>query len=94
MSVLSGLLAGAATVALLATVNEALHRDGGMTSEGLLLYVALCLAALAGRSASDVCTNLVGQRVVAQLRKRLAEHILHAPLLALSGSRAIDSCPS
>lgn len=83
MSVLTGLLAGAATVALLATVNEALHRDGGMTREGLLLYVAMCLVALAGRAASDVCTNRVGQRVVAQLRKRLAEHILHAPLQVL-----------
>lgn len=83
MSVVTGLLAGAATVALLATVNGALHRAGGMTREGLLLYVALCLAALAGRGASDVCTNLVGQRVVAQLRKGLAEHILHAPLQAL-----------
>ncbi len=83
MSVVTGLLAGAATVALLATVNGALHRAGGMTREGLLLYVALCLAALAGRGASDVCTNLVGQRVVAQLRKGLAEHILRAPLQAL-----------
>lgn len=83
MSVVTGLVAGAATVALLATVNGALHRVGGMTREGLLLYVALCLVALAGRSASDVCTNLVGQRVVAQLRKGLAEHILHAPLQAL-----------
>lgn len=83
MSVVTGLLAGAATVALLATVNGALHRAGGMTREGLLLYVALCMAALVGRGASDVCTNLVGQRVVAQLRKRLAEHILHVPLQAL-----------
>lgn len=87
MSVVTGLVAGAATVALLATVNGALHRAGGMTREGLLLYVALCLAALAGRGASDVCTNLVGQRVVAQLRKRLAEHILHAPLQALERFR-------
>lgn len=83
LSVVTGLCAGAATVALLATVNGALHRAGGMTRQGLLLYVALCLAALAGRGASDVCTNLVGQRVVAQLRKRLSENILHAPLQAL-----------
>ncbi len=83
MSVVTGLCAGAATVTLLATVNGALHRAGGMTHHGLLLYVALCLVALAGRGASDVCTNLVGQRVVAQLRKRLAENILYAPLHAL-----------
>jgi putative pyoverdin transport system ATP-binding/permease protein len=80
LSVVTGLCAGAATMALLATVNGSLHRGGGMTHHGLLLYVALCLAALAGRGASDVCTNLVGQRVVAQLRKRLAKNILHAPL--------------
>ncbi len=83
LSVVTGLCAGTATVALLATVNGALHRAGGMTRQGLLLYVALCFAALAGRGASDVCTNLVGQRVVAQLRKRLSENILQAPLQAL-----------
>lgn len=83
LSVVTGLCAGAATVALLAIVNSALYRAGGMTRQGLLLYVALCLAALAGRGISDVCTNLVGQRVVAQLRKRLSENILQAPLQAL-----------
>lgn len=83
LSVVTGLCAGAATVALLAIVNSALHRADGMTQQGLLLYVALCFAALAGRGASDVCTNLVGQRVVAQLRKQLSENILHAPLQAL-----------
>lgn len=49
LSVAAGLCAGAATVALLATVKGALHRYGGMTDEGLTLYVALCVAALVGR---------------------------------------------
>ncbi|MFC5522657.1 cyclic peptide export ABC transporter [Polaromonas jejuensis] len=83
LSVLTGLCAGTATVALLATVNGALHRPGGLTDQGLLLYIALCIAALAGRGLSDVCTNLVGQKVVASVRKGLAQNLLHAPLQAL-----------
>lgn len=67
LSVVTGICAGAATVALLATVNQVLHRSAGMTGQMLLVYLGLCAAALAGRGVSDVSTNLVGQRIVAQL---------------------------
>lgn len=83
VSVLSGLCAGAATVGLLATVNGALHDRAALTGPVLWIYLGLCGVALLGRGVSDVGTNRVGQQVVAQLRKRLAEDILHAPLEAL-----------
>lgn len=83
LSVLTGLCAGAATVGLLATVNRALHHRAALSGPVLWIYLGLCGVALLGRGVSDVGTNRVGQRVVAQLRKRLAEDILRAPLEAL-----------
>lgn len=87
MSVLTGLAAGAATVALLGTINAVLNRPGGMAGGLLLTFVALCAVALVGRAASSMCTNLVGQRLVAQVRKMLARKILAAPIDALERYR-------
>lgn len=83
MSVLTGLCAGAATVGLLATVNSALHDRAALSGAMLWIYLGLCGVALLGRGLSDMGTNRVGQRVVAQLRKGLAEDILQTPLEAL-----------
>ena len=83
VSVLTGLCAGAATVGLLATVNGALHDRAALSGPVLWIYLGLCGVALLGRGVSDVGTNRVGQQVVARLRKRLAEDILHAPLEVL-----------
>ncbi len=83
LSVLTGLCAGAATVGLLATVNAALHDGAALSGSMLWIYLGLCGVALLGRGVSDVGTNRVGQAVVAHLRKRLAEDILHAPLEAV-----------
>jgi putative pyoverdin transport system ATP-binding/permease protein len=88
LSSLAGMGAGAATVALLATINQVLNRQGGLSGELLLTFVALCVAALAGRVVSDVSTNLVGQRLVAQVRKTLAQKILSAPIDALERYRS------
>lgn len=83
VSVLTGLCAGAATVGLLATVNSALHDRAALSGTMLWIYLGLCGVALLGRGLSDMGTNRVGQRVVAQLRKGLAENILQTPLEAL-----------
>jgi putative ATP-binding cassette transporter len=87
LSVSTGLVAGAATVALLATINQSLHHPGGMAGETLLIFVALCAVALVGRGASDISTNLVGQRLVVQVRKTLAQKILAAPIETLERYR-------
>ena len=83
VSVLTGLCAGVATVGLLATVNSALHDRAALSGATLWIYLGLCGVALLGRGLSDMGTNRVGQRVVAQLRKGLAEDILQTPLEAL-----------
>ncbi|NDZ18040.1 cyclic peptide transporter [Variovorax sp. WS11] len=87
LSAITGIGAGAATVALLATINEVLNRPGGMAGGLLLTFIALCAAALVGRCVSDMSTNLVGQRLVAQVRKSLAQKILSAPIDALERYR-------
>lgn len=87
LSSIAGIGAGAATVALLATINQVLNRPGGMAGGLLLTFIALCAAALIGRATSDISTNLVGQRLVAQVRKSLASKILAAPIDTLERYR-------
>lgn len=86
-STVTGIGAGAATVALLATINEVLNRPGGLAGGLLLTFIALCIGALVGRAVSDMSNNIVGQRLVAQVRKELALKILAAPIDALERYR-------
>ncbi|PXX13679.1 putative ATP-binding cassette transporter [Nitrosomonas ureae] len=83
----AGIAAGAATVALLDTINHVLHYPEGLTGNLLLVFTALCVLVLIGRMVSDMSTNLVGQRLVAQIRKTLARKILGAPIDALERYR-------
>jgi putative ATP-binding cassette transporter len=87
LSAATGIAAGVATVALLRTINQVLNQEGGMAGGLLLTFIALCGVALFGRMASDVSTNFVGQRLVAQVRKSLAQKILAAPIDALERYR-------
>lgn len=87
LSTVTGIGAGVATVALLATINEVLNRPGGMAGGLLMTFIALCAAALFGRAVSDISNNVVGQRLVAQVRKDLALKILAAPIDALERYR-------
>ncbi len=87
LSTVCGLVSGAATVLLLRTVNDTLNQQAGLSGGLLWTFVALCLAALGGRLVSDVSTNFVGQRLVAQVRISLARKILSAPIDALERYR-------
>lgn len=87
LSAVTGISAGAATVALLGTINRVLNQPGGLAGGLLLTFIGLCGVALFGRMASDVSTNFVGQRLVAQVRKSLAQKILAAPIDALERYR-------
>ncbi|MET3917486.1 putative ATP-binding cassette transporter [Variovorax sp. OAS795] len=87
LSAVTGVGAGAATVALLGTINRVLNQPGGLAGGLLLTFIGLCGVALFGRMVSDVSTNFVGQRLVAQVRKSLAQKILSAPIDALERYR-------
>jgi putative ATP-binding cassette transporter len=87
LSSVTGIGAGAATVALLDTINHALHPPEGLTKNLLLMFIALCILVLIGRVISDISTNLVGQRLIALIRKALARKILEAPIDVLERYR-------
>ncbi len=87
LSTITGIGAGVATVALLASINEVLNRPGGMAGGLLVTFIVLCVGALLGRAVSDMSNNIVGQRLVAQVRKDLALKILAAPIDALERYR-------
>jgi len=82
-----GALSGLCTAWLLATVNDALHARHGVTADLLLLFAGLCVLTIAGEIVSDLGNGIVGQNVVAKLRKDLSEKIMSAPIPQLERFR-------
>lgn len=85
---LLGILGGAATAVLLAEVNRGLHIKGGVTPGFLLQFLLLCLFILAGRAVSGVGNSVIGQRLIAGLRKEISKRILDVPLAAIEAFRS------
>ncbi|MHC5351625.1 cyclic peptide export ABC transporter [Metapseudomonas furukawaii] len=79
-STLLGILGGVSITGLLATINHALHAEGGASRGVLMAFAGLCALALLGSILSDIGTNYVGQHVIARLRKELGAKILSAPI--------------
>lgn len=80
---LMGTASGVATGALLAVTNSALHSPDIDLASLALSFAGLCLLTVAGEVVSDIGNNIVGQRVIASLRKDLCAKILQAPLLQI-----------
>ncbi|MFC6337895.1 cyclic peptide export ABC transporter [Pseudomonas sp. CCM 7891] len=80
LSIALGMVGGLSVTALLATINNALHSDAGLTQAVVLLFAGLCLLALASSIFSDIGTNYVGQHIIAKLRRELGEKVLAAPI--------------
>ncbi|NUT76231.1 cyclic peptide export ABC transporter [Pseudomonas sp. C1C7] len=79
-SIILGMVGGLSVTVLLATINNALHSDSGLTQGVVALFAGLCLLALASSICSDIGTNYVGQHIIAKLRKQLGEKVLSAPI--------------
>nr|WP_314489591.1 cyclic peptide export ABC transporter [uncultured Pseudomonas sp.] len=79
-SIVLGILGGLSITALLATVNRGLHNADGLSGGVILAFAGLCLVALLSGIAADIGTNLVGQKVIARLRKDLGAKVLAAPI--------------
>ncbi|WP_312931414.1 cyclic peptide export ABC transporter [Pseudomonas sp.] len=79
-SIALGILGGLSITALLATVNQGLHNADGLSRGVILAFAGLCLVALLSGIAADIGTNLVGQKVIARLRKDLGAKVLAAPI--------------
>ncbi|WP_369986950.1 cyclic peptide export ABC transporter [Pseudomonas xanthosomatis] len=80
LSIVLGMVGGLSVTVLLATINNALHADGGLTQQVVGLFAGLCLLALASSILSDMGTNHVGQHIIARLRLSLGEKVLAAPI--------------
>ena len=83
-----GAASGIATAALLAVTNRGLH-DGASALPGLLWsFAGLCGLALSGEVISDIGNNIVGQRVIAMLRRDLCGKIMAAPIAQIEQFRS------
>ncbi|AZE72563.1 PvdE, pyoverdine ABC export system, fused ATPase-permease component [Pseudomonas synxantha] len=80
LSILFGILGGLSVTALLATVNQGLHSESGLTTAVVLAFAGLCVLALLSSIAADIGSNFVGQKVIARLRKDLGAKVLSAPI--------------
>ena len=79
-SIVLGMLGGLSVTVLLATINNALHSDDGLTHTVVMIFAGLCTLALLTTILSDIGTNYVGQHIIAKLRKELGEKVLSAPI--------------
>lgn len=77
-----GILSGLATAWLLATINAGLH-EGGVTWPLLARFAGLCLLSVGGTAIAGVGNSMVGQKIIANLRKDISARILRAPIAAL-----------
>jgi len=80
LSVILGMVGGLCVTVLLATINNALHSESGLTQGVVALFGGLCVLALLSSICSDIGTNYVGQHIIATLRKQLGEKVLSAPI--------------
>ena len=88
LSVLLGMVGGLSVTVLLATINNALHAEGGLTQQVVALFAGLCVLALASSICSDIGSNYVGQHIIARLRKELGEKVLSAPISQIERYRS------
>lgn len=88
LSILLGMIGGLSVTVLLATINNALHAEGGLTQQVVAVFAGLCVLALLSTICSDIGSNYVGQHIIARLRKELGEKVLSAPISQIERYRS------
>lgn len=88
LATLMGAASGIATAALLALTNRTLHDGAASVPAFVASFAGLCALALAGEIISDIGNNVVGQRVIAALRKNLCAKIIAAPISEIEQFRS------
>jgi putative ATP-binding cassette transporter len=83
-----GILSGLATAWLLAAINIGLHSETGATWQLLVRFAALCLLSVAGTAIAGIGNSIVGQKIIAALRKDISARILRAPIASLEIQRS------
>ncbi|MEP9380644.1 cyclic peptide export ABC transporter [Aquabacter sp. CN5-332] len=82
-----GIVSGLATAALLAAINRALHSPAEAAGEILMGFAGLCIVSVAGTAAAGALNSMIGQKLIANLRKDISARILKAPVAALEAYR-------
>jgi putative pyoverdin transport system ATP-binding/permease protein len=88
LSTVMGGISGLSIAGLLAVANKALYAGPGTTGALVLAFFGLCLLALVGDVVSDIVLNIIGQRLVADLRQNLCAKILYAPIAQIEMQKA------
>lgn len=83
-----GAASGLSTAWLLSTINEALHSAGDFTLAFGLGFVGLCVLTLGGRAIAGVGNSIIGQKLIAALRKDISARILKVPVATIERYRA------
>jgi putative ATP-binding cassette transporter len=79
-AILTGIISGISSASLIALISTALTRPEGSLGRLGLSFIALCLVVLLAGIASQILLIYQGQRVVYDLRMKLAREITLAPL--------------
>jgi putative ATP-binding cassette transporter len=84
----AGALGGLASAWLLATINAGLHAQQGFTLPLALRFACFCALSVGGGAAAGVGNSLVGQKMIASLRKDVSARILRAPMATIERRRS------
>ena len=83
-----GIVSGLATALLLATINSSLHDADGITFPLMARFAGLCALSVVGTAISGAVNSIVGQKIIAALRKDISARILRAPIATLEAHRS------
>ncbi|MFC7397821.1 cyclic peptide export ABC transporter [Chelatococcus sp. GCM10030263] len=83
-----GVLSGFATAWLLAKINLSLHNPEDAAFPLLASFGGLCALSIIGTAISGALNSIVGQKLIAALRKEISARILRAPIAVLEAHRA------
>ncbi|MGK3988245.1 cyclic peptide export ABC transporter [Sorangium sp. So ce136] len=80
LAIAAGVISGLAGAGIIALVQEALSADGGPSAQLAWAFAGLALLGVLSKAVSQVLLTRLGQAMIAELRMRLGQRILEAPL--------------
>src|SRR5262249_25238012 len=78
-----GIVGGLSTAWLLVTINRGLHSGGQMAWSLVVTFALLCVLSGCGTALAGAINTVVGQRIIAILRKDIAARIVRTPVAAI-----------
>ncbi|WP_322014140.1 cyclic peptide export ABC transporter [Paraburkholderia sp. J12] len=82
-----GIVGGLCTAWLLAAINDGLHATGGVSTDMIVKFLALCAVTLLCNAIAGIGNSVIGQRIIAALRKDISARIVCAPIAAIERYR-------